>query len=247
MNKPENPREEYYREAQRWSADREQLLASSRRTAWIVAAVAAAVALFEAIALIALTPLKSTVPYTLLVDRQTGSVEVLKPLERKLIAPDAALTRSFLVQYVIARESFDIDSLRSDYQKVARWSAGDERSRYIAAMRASNPSSPLAMLPRKALVDVQVRSLSSLDADTALVRFSTARIDLAARGQPPQLWAAVITYRFSQTAMSVADRLDNPLGFQVVRYRRDAEIWPEPSSAPTERRPDGRAMPDTDP
>ena len=44
---------------------------------------------------------------------------------------------------------------------------------------------------------------------------------------PPQLWAAVINYRFSGEAMSAEDRLLNPLGFQVVRYRRDAELAPE--------------------
>ncbi len=215
---------DYYRDAASWSDDRAREVAASRKLAWIVAGVAATIALLEAIALVALTPLKTVVPYTLLVDRQTGYVQAVKPLERETIAPDTALVRSFLVQYVIAREGFDIDSLKDTYTKVALWSAGEARSRYVANMQGANPVSPLATLPRRALIEVQVRSVSSLTADTAMVRFSTIRTDPGAQGQVPQLWAAVIKYRFSGAAMSAADRMINPLGFQVLRYRRDAEV-----------------------
>ena len=220
--------ESYYHQAQGWSDDREKLILSSRRTAWIITCAACVIALLEAIALILLIPLKSSVPYTLLVDRQTGFVEALKPLDQTMIAPDAALTKSFLVQYVIAREGFDIDSIKENYRKVALWSAGDERGRYEASMQAANPLSPLATLPRRALVDVQVRGISPLNSDTALVRFSTARTDQNSGQQPPQLWAAIIKFRFSTMNMSEADRFDNPLGFQVVSYHRDPEVLPEP-------------------
>lgn len=221
---PDLGRAAYYREAESWAVSRERARAVSLRAAWIIAGVASAIALFEAIALITLTPLKTVVPYTLLVDRQTGFVQELKPLERQTITADAALTRSFLAQYVIARESFDIDSLRADYRKVTLWSEGDARNLYMAGMRGSNPSSPLATLPRKALVQVEIRSMSSLSDDAALVRYVTTRTDPGGRAGIPTPWAAVIKYRFSSGSMNAADRLANPLGFQVTRYRRDAEI-----------------------
>lgn len=228
MNKPALDLDEYYRSAASWADDRERDMAGSRKTAWIVAGVAVAVALIEAIALIVLLPLKTVVPYTLLVDRQTGYVEQLKPVESRTIDPDVALIRSFLVQYVIARESFDVDSLNDSYRKVALWSAGDARTRYINEMQATNPESPLARLPRTAMVDVKILSVSSLEGDTAMVRFTTQRSDGAVSGQRPQNWVAVIRYRFSGAGMSAEDRFTNPLGFQVMRYRRNAETLPEP-------------------
>ena len=229
MNKmSEDELSAYYREAETWGADRERSASASRKVAWIVAGIAAAIALLEAIALIVLLPLKTVVPYTLLVDRQTGYVQALKPLETQVIAPDEALLRSFLAQYVIAREGFDIDALQDSYRKVALWSAGDARSRYIADVQASNPLSPLATLPRRALVEVEVRSISPLNADTALVRFSTVRTDPGGQRQEAQPWAAVIKYRFTGDTMTAADRLLNPLGFQVIRYHRDAETLPSP-------------------
>lgn len=226
----------YYRESASWSNDRVEELSSSRRIAWIVAGIAALIALFEGIALVALTPLKTVVPYTLLVDRQTGYVQAINPLGSETIAPDSALVRSFLVQYVTAREGFDSDSLSANYRKVALWSADAARSRYIANMQPSNPASPAASLPRRALVEAQLRSISSLGPDSSLVRFSTMRTDPGGQTQPPELWAAVIKYRFSAASMTADDRLLNPLGFQVTRYRRDAEILPEPSEAPAQLR-----------
>lgn len=236
MNQNEEDLRRYYEEAGSWSADRKKGLAASRRIAWVIAGLATGVAVLEAVALAALAPLKTVVPYTLLVDRQTGNVQALKPLEQQAITPDDALVRSFLAQYVIAREGFDINSLKEDYRKVALWSAGDARSRYLAAMQSSNPQSPLATLPRQALVEVEVRSISSLGADTALVRFATWRTDPGGQRQEPQNWAAVLKYRFSAAGMSASDRLLNPLGFQVLRYRRDAEMveTPPPSTGPQE-------------
>jgi type IV secretion system protein VirB8 len=226
--------EPYYQEAGSWAHDRTAVLQSSRRTAWIIAGVSVAVALFEAGALMLLAPLKTVVPYTLLVDRQTGYVQALKPIDADKIAPDAALTQSFLVQYVIARESFDIDALQANYRKAYLWSADRARNEYVSSVQVSNPESPLALYPRSTVVETRIRSVSSLDANTALVRFETSRRDANGRVSAARLWVAVIKYRYSQQDMTTEDRFINPLGFQVVRYNRNAETAPatEPEQSP---------------
>ena len=235
----------YLRQADTWANDMRASERRSRRLAWMVAGAACTVAVLEAFALIALTPLKTVQPYTLLVDRQTGYVEALKPLERQTISADAALTRSFLVQYVIARESFDMVGVQANYRKVALWSAPAERSAYTAAMQANNPASPFATLPRGAQVEVTIRSVSSLGSSSSMVRFRTVRTDSSGQGLPPRDWAAVIGYRYSGAPMTAEDRLINPLGFEVVRYRRDAETLPQggtvavSSTAPPSTAPDG--------
>lgn len=210
-----------------WAISVTDQLERSRRTAWIIACVSAGVAVLLAIALVMLLPLKTVEPFTLLVDRQTGHVEALAPMDEQVIAADSALTRSFLVQYVIARESYDYDTLQSDYAKVALWSAGEARQRYMAMMRSTNPASPIAAYPQSTRVSVEVRSVSSLAQGRSLVRFTTTRSDRARSGGDVQHWAAVIDYGYSDAPMSEEDRYLNPLGFQVTRYRRDAETLPE--------------------
>ena len=227
MNKPEDPvLADYYRAAETWAEDRREGGQRALKVAWIVAGVAGVVATLEAIALVVMLPLKQVEPYAVLVDRQTGYVQPLNLSKGQSIVPDQALIHSMLAQYVNAREGFNIAALKEDYRKVALWSTGGARSQYIAAMQASNPSSLLASLPRSAVMAVEVRSISPLGPDSALVRFSTARTDLG--GVPVQqgVWAAVIKYRFSSAQMSAESRLVNPLGFQVTGYSKSAEIPP---------------------
>lgn len=235
---------QYYDAAETWAEDRQGEIDRSRRIAWIVAGIALALAVLEAIALILLIPLKREVPYTLLVDRQTGFVQALKPLEQQSLTPDDALTRSFLVQYVIGREGFDAATLEDNYRKVGLWSAGEARDGYVQLMQATNPLSPLATLPRAATLDVRIRSVSSLAVDRALVRFDTVRSDQGSTRKEVDNWVAVITYRFNDASMSAQDRLDNPLGFQVTRYRKDPETLPvveETAAAPSIDAPAGTA------
>lgn len=219
---------DYYRQAGSWAHDRQDALASSRRVAWIMASMFGAIAFLEAIAIIVLTPLKTVVPYTLLVDRHTGFVQALKPLDAETISADRSLTQSFLVQYVIAREAYDRDTIQLDYRKVGLWSAGRARSDYLSAMQATNPDSPLVRYPAGAIVDVAVKSVSALGPNLAQVRFDTRRRDIASV-QPPESWIATIRYSYSGEPMSAADRFINPLGFQVLRYRRSAEVLPTPT------------------
>lgn len=225
----------YFVEADSWAKDREDALRTSRRTAWWVAGAASVIAVCEALALLFLTPLKTVEPYTLLVDRQTGFVQPLKPLEPQAISRDRALTQSFLVQYVIAREGYDTNSLQRDYQKVGLWSAGTARNSYLSEIQVSNPDSPLVRLPRSSLIDVQVKSVTPMADDTAMVRFDTQRRDAGGQAHPAQPWVAIVRYGYSGEPMSAADRMINPLGFKVSSYRKSAEALttPEPAAAPS--------------
>lgn len=221
----------YFADAASWNRDRLQSQRSSQRIAWAVAGAATLVALLEAGALILLTPLKTVEPYTLLVDRTTGYVQALKPLDTARIAPDTALTQSFLVQYVIARESFDFGTVNASYRKVALLSSGRARSSYLAGMQVNSPTSPLLIYPRGTVVETRVKSVSPVGQDVALVRFDTVRSDPNGRAHPAMPWVAMVRYRWSGEPMKLEDRFVNPLGFQVVSYRRDPEALPQPLPA----------------
>lgn len=213
--------------ADSWATSVTEDLERSNRRAWIVAIIAAIIALLEALALVFLVPLKTVEPYTLLVDRQTGNVEALAPLDTQVVAPDDALTRSHLVQYVIARESFYPDSLQNDYRKVSLWSDPTQARQYQRAIDASNPASPLSYLPNGALISTEIKSVSILSEGQAMIRYVTQRQDRGGALQDPQHWVAIVGYDFVPAAMSEADRYVNPLGFQVTSYRSDAETLPE--------------------
>ncbi len=227
MNAPPDPDLTDIPIAESWAVSVTDDLERSARRAWVVAICASVIAVLLAIALILLMPLKTVEPYTLLVDRQTGHVEALAPLDTQVVSPDSALTRSMLVQYVIARESFSAAGLQDDFRKVSLMSGNAERQRYQALMRAEHPESPLNYLPRGGIIRTEIKSVTSLSDSRAMVRFVTSRGDQQGSAQLAQHWAAVVDFQFSSAQMSEADRYVNPLGFQVTRYRRDPETLPE--------------------
>ncbi|MGB3470385.1 MAG: VirB8/TrbF family protein [Erythrobacter sp.] len=216
--------------AESWATSVTDDLERSNRRAWIVAIIAALIALLEALALVFLVPLKTVEPYTLLVDRQTGNVEALAPLNASIIQPDDALTRSMVVQYVIARESFASEAVQDDYRKVLLWSDSKVGPEYQRAMAAANAQSPLSYLPRGSTIRTEVKSVSQLREGRYQVRFATTVSNVQGRTAPAQHWIAIVDYAFSEAQMSEADRYVNPLGFQVTFYRRNPETIVEESA-----------------
>jgi type IV secretion system protein VirB8 len=213
----------YYKSAETWANDRTEALKASRRVAWIIAIITVLIALALSIALMLMMPLKTVVPYTLMVDRQTGHVQALKPIDADKIAADTALTQSFVVQYVIARESFDFATVQKDYRKVMLWSEGAARRGYDSGIQVSNSGSAINRLPRGSAIETNIRSVSALGRNSSLVRFETYYRNKSGVALATRPWVAIIVYRYSDTPMSLEERLINPLGFQVTRYTRNPE------------------------
>ena len=226
-----------YAAAASWAADIHGSLRASRRAALIIAGAAVVVAVLEAVALAALTPLKTVVPYTILVDRQTGYVQTIQGLKPGPLTEDASVSQSFLVQYVIARETFDAADLRENYRKIMLWSADNARSAYRQDMAKANPTSPLVVNTPTTIVSTTIKSVSLLTPTTALVRFETMRREGGAAMGEVRNYTAVLSFRYTGAPMRMEDRFTNPLGFQVLSYRRDAESAPGVSAAATTAAP----------
>lgn len=220
---PFKGRQAAYDQAASWASDIHGSLRASRRVAWIIAAAAVSVAVLEAVAIALMAPLKTVVPYTIVVDRQTGYVETARGLQTGPLTQNAAVTQAFVVQYVLARETFDATDLRENYRKVTLWSAGSARSQYQLGLDRKTPSSPLNLYPATTILSTQIKSVSLMSPTTALVRFDTLRRDSGAIMGEQRSYAAVMTFRYSGAPMKMDDRFLNPLGFQVLSYRRDAE------------------------
>ena len=218
-------REQYFADAASWSADVNGSLRASRRTAWRVAAAAAAIAVLEALALALLMPLKTVVPYTITVDRQTGAAALARGIQLGPLSQNDALLQSVLAQYVIARETLDATDLAANYRKVGLWSAGTARTDYLRSMDRRNAGSPLNGATASTLIQTTVKQVTVMSPTSALVRFSTDRSDGGGAVTRTD-WAAVMQFAFTGGPLSMEDRLINPLGFQVTHYRRDAEAAP---------------------
>jgi type IV secretion system protein VirB8 len=206
----------------------EELLAretKSRRAAWIVTALLIVICAAQAAALALLLPLKEVVPYTIVVDRSTGFVQTVRSVELGALPEDEAVTQALLAQYALARETFDAADLQARYRLVALWSADAARNDYVSAYRADNPTNLAATTPAGTVRRVIVRSVKITDAAADPKR---AELELETRQTRPGTdevtanYRAQVSFRYSGAPMKMEDRLQNPLGFQVVAYRLDA-------------------------
>lgn len=193
-----------------------------RRAAWILVCVLIVVVAAQAAAIAVMLPMKEVVPYTVLVDRQTGYVETARGLELGSLSEDRAVVDAMLAQYVMARETFDPADFADRYDRVALWSLGTAREAYVAQFQPG-AENVLDQLRPGTVVRVTVKRIDLLTAETARVRFETERRE--AGGQPIRTdWQSVVSFRFTGQPMKQEHRLLNPLGFQVTGYRRDAEM-----------------------
>jgi len=213
----------YFAEAQSWDRDRFVAAARSRRIAWIVASVAIALAIVAVLAIMALTPLKTVVPYVVTVDRSTGATDVTQELQGdKSITYDEAIRKYFLADYVRAREGWIPQAREEFFRKVLALSTREEQARWTAFYKKDNPDSPQNQFTANDAVFVAIRSVAFISPNVAQVRF-VKRLERDQQAiETPAI--ATITFDVLSKPETEAGRYANPLGFQVKSYRADGEV-----------------------
>ena len=231
----------YYEDGARWERDIYRRLELSRNS-WRVVSVVLSLALFGALwSLLALIPLKSTEVVTLLVDKATGFVEVARPLEEGgPISQREAVTQAAIVRYIRARETYDPPALRDNFELASLLSAATASKELTELYSPGNADNPAKLWGVTGRIKVYVKSVNFLTngwmqnpktPETAAVRFMTTRT--TEREQIVQHWAANVRFRYTNEPMKNEWRFDNPLGFQVIEYRKDQEsVIPATTGAP---------------
>ena len=221
---PTNDLKQYFTEARRWDQDRLAAALRSRRLAWAAAGVATALAVSATAAVTFLTPLKTSEPFVIRVDQATGAVDVVRGLSEETgpVRYDEAVSKYFLGQYVRGREGYLDPAAEDAFRQVSILSAPSEQRRWADLYRGSNPQSPQNLYGPTGEALVSIRAIGFINEDVANVRFR--RTVRQARQVVETDWIATIAFTWTRAPMTEADRLRNPLGFQVVSYRADPEV-----------------------
>ncbi|AYG95631.1 virB8 family protein [Brevundimonas naejangsanensis] len=221
---PSGDLKRYFAEARRWDQDRLASALGSRRLAWTAAGVAALLATASCLAVVALTPLKTSEPFVIRVDQSTGVVDVVRGLsaDRGPVRYEEAVSKYFLARYVRAREGYLDPAAEDAFRTVSILSAPAEQTRWADFYRGSNPRSPQNLYGPDGEATIAIRAISFINEEVAHVRFR--RTVRHARQAVESDWIATIAFTWTRAPMTEADRLRNPLGFQVLSYRADPEV-----------------------
>ena len=178
-------------------------------------------------AVMGLTPLKEAVPYVARVNDTTGAVDIMTTVKNKEMKYDEVTNRYWLSQYVRYRESYDWNTIQATYDATNLLSSPAIQTEFRNIY--NHPAAPHKMLKNHFKTTVKVTNISFVG-DMAQVRFEKRTIPVGAdadtKSAPPQKMIATMAFEFKSTPMSEADRLINPLGFQVLSYNVTEEVAP---------------------
>ncbi|KIU53310.1 MULTISPECIES: VirB8/TrbF family protein [Nitrobacteraceae] len=218
----------YYTDGVTWERDIARRNRNSRALAWIVAAVMAVVAVGALGTLALLVPLKTYEPYMVVVDKTTGFVEVKRPMAEGSLSQDEAITTFNVVRYIKARETYDPKALKDNFDLAQLLATGDAARELTEIYSPANPNNPVKAFGSNTVVAVNIKSVTFPNNRTALARFSTE--EKSSTNIITRNWVSLVRFRYTSAPMRNEWRFDNPLGFQVLEYRRDQETAPSPGT-----------------
>lgn len=206
----------------------------SERRAWWVAGASVVVSLILTGGYFYMLPLKEKVPYLVMADPYSGNVAASRLVPNvmdKQITSNEAINRSNVHRFVMARESWDSDRRYSDWRLPYLMGTGEVVTELRAQNQKSSSTNPANIYGQKAAIRVRILSaVLSRRPDGgfsgATVRFQRSLFDKSS-GATRVLDSKIATLAFTYTRnlkLDDADRVQNPLGFQVTSYRVDNDV-----------------------
>ena len=192
----------------------------SRRAAWRVAAVSWALLALSLLGFALLLPLKRVEPFVVRVDNATGAVDIVTVLKTTPESYGEAVDKYWLNRYVLARESYDHETVQATYDATVLLSMPAVQREFQAIYDGQEARD--RVLGNRIRLVVRVRSITPAK-DTAMVRFVRSRRATDGSSEIEESLVASIGFRYVAAPMREEDRLVNPLGFQVTSYRVDPE------------------------
>ncbi|MFC3715152.1 virB8 family protein [Luteimonas soli] len=220
--KPETNLKHYQEAAAGWESAEIAAVKRSEKRAWRVAISAAVLAGLAVLAVVLLTPLKTVEPFVVQVDK-IGAANTVTLLDTRSITANEALDKYWLGQYVNYREEYLNQTSYGNYRATRLLSSQAVGSAYFQQANPENPRSPSAVYGTKGTVEISVTSITFISKNQAQVRF-VRREKRNSDQQPVETrWIATIAYQYLNPPLKEAERLINPVGFQVTDYRLDPE------------------------
>ena len=219
INKSKPTNKDFYQSSSDWVYDMFQ-----SQTVWLRRVLTA---LFTVLVLLGLSlvanlsliPLKEKVPYLYAFDHATGEVTKVGELEKTQISTNWALSRYFLIHYVINYESYNSDNIDYPYQIVWAQSNDEVRKQFDSQVTSTNPNSPYKQFGKDKFITVNVISVNRLNENTADIKFEKKLHDRASNIDQVTHKEAIVKWQFAdaEATQKMLDR--DPLGFKVTYYQ----------------------------
>lgn len=212
-----------------WYEDRYQTVVVQRNFLALVTVSSLAGIIFSVLSVVKIVSSKTIEPFVIGIEDKTGITNVIRPIQQEKYAYDEVLRRYFLTQYMMKRETYNINSFEYNYFTVVRLlSNSTVYGAFRASVYVNNPNSPVRLgnvqrtIKIKSMVFMQ--PIPGQPGFPIQIRFKSEDGDGVNPGTNIKHKLATLSFTFSDLVLTEEERAINPLGFQVISYRVDDEI-----------------------
>lgn len=210
-----------------WYSDRYQSILLQRRILMALTTVSMVCTLIAMIVIAYLTPLKGVEPFLIQVDPKSGITQLVDPISVKDITGLDAVNNYFIVQYIKARENYNVRDINSNITTVRLMS--EPSTVYPQFKKEANPNNPqsaVARLGGSGNRSTRFKSITYLKPNQVQARIMVE--ETAANGGTLQFHKIVtLVFQYVKIELNTEERYINPLGFQVIEYRVDEDALPK--------------------
>lgn len=199
-----------------WYVDRYLSIAVQRNVLFLFSILASIGVLIGLMLVKVMYDQRSIDPYLIEVEPDTGITTIVDYSTKKEYTAQEALKESFLVNYVTARESYDLATMAQNSDHVRVFSTRNAYDEFVKGYDDSMKT--VRQYGQKPVGVIKIKSINYITPTRVTLRF--ARI-VSAENKPETKeyrYVAIISFSFSDIELNVEDRWLNPLGFQVASY-----------------------------
>jgi len=205
-----------------WYKDRYQHVLLQRKILTVITLMSLVCTLATVVVISQLTPLKTIEPFVIQVDQKTGITQTVDPLKVRELTTNEAVNNYFIVQYMRAREKYNINDIAQNYNLVRIMSeSGKVYPQFVSEADPNNPRSNAARLGSFGERTIKFKSITYLSPQLAQIRFLAEEKTQAATVQHK---IAIIAFEYVKMSLTTEERYLNPLGFRVTDYRVDEDV-----------------------
>lgn len=177
-----------------------------------------------------LNKMKTLEPFVIEIEEKTGIVTVVDQSTVKNFSANESVNNYFILKYLRLWEIFDNNNYKYNYYTQLRlFSSPAVFNQFLSYIRLSNPDSPINLYANNPIIsgDIKVRSIQYIETNLVQIRFNiqikTKRAERY-ENNTEKSYIASIRFAYNDLQINESERYINPLGFQVISYKKTEEF-----------------------
>ena len=200
-----------------WYSDRYESVVTQRNFLVLISAISFIAVMIAIFVVGKVSTSKTFSPFVIQIEEKTGYAKVVNPTNSTLLSGNESLSRYFIKNYLVARETYNPVDFENNLKKNVRLFSTPSIFRdYIGYIKTPS-NDPTIIYGDKNTTFVKIKSFSRLG-NQYFVRFSVIESS-GAKMQKDKI--ATVTIDYIPMELTEDERDVNPVGFQVTGYRID--------------------------